>query len=96
MGAILIELITDPDSDSDLFHFKRNRDSLKVQWMDGRHSEYPYVWLRDNCRCAQCVDPRTHQRNLDTFLHVPDSIAPVSRTPWILAQDSNSMHMEVG
>ncbi|XP_053305146.1 gamma-butyrobetaine dioxygenase [Spea bombifrons] len=25
-----------------------------VHWMDGGHSVYPYVWLRDNCQCPEC------------------------------------------
>ncbi|HEY5304639.1 MAG TPA: TauD/TfdA family dioxygenase [Acidimicrobiales bacterium] len=29
---------------------------------------FPAVWLRDNCSCPQCRDPRTHQK----LLHVTD------------------------
>ncbi|XP_077979287.1 gamma-butyrobetaine dioxygenase-like [Glandiceps talaboti] len=27
---------------------------IEVQWGDGSVSKYPYVWLRDNCRCTAC------------------------------------------
>ncbi|XP_067902575.1 gamma-butyrobetaine dioxygenase [Heterodontus francisci] len=27
---------------------------ITVHWEDGNHSQYPYVWLRDNCQCPQC------------------------------------------
>jgi gamma-butyrobetaine dioxygenase len=29
-------------------------------------------WLRDNCPCAECVHPQTHERLLDTFALDPD------------------------
>ncbi len=29
-------------------------------------------WLRDNCPCAECVHPQTHERVLDTFALDPD------------------------
>lgn len=28
--------------------------SLTVDWMDGHHSRFHYVWLRDNCECPEC------------------------------------------
>ena len=27
---------------------------LRVEWNDGGQSEFPAVWLRDNCHCADC------------------------------------------
>ncbi len=28
---------------------------IKIDWKDGRHSEYSLAWLRDNCPCASCT-----------------------------------------
>jgi gamma-butyrobetaine dioxygenase len=33
---------------------------------------FPPFWLRDNCPCAECVHPQTHERLLDTFALDPD------------------------
>jgi DUF971 family protein len=30
-------------------------DGLRVSWMDGRESLYPYATLRGLCRCAGCT-----------------------------------------
>ncbi|TVY82095.1 Trimethyllysine dioxygenase [Lachnellula suecica] len=35
----------------------------------------PSFWLRDNCRCSQCVNPDTMQRALETF-SIPQNILP--------------------
>jgi len=32
---------------------------------DGRRLRFPAVWLRDNCPCAECTDPRSRQKFLD-------------------------------
>ncbi|MGB1237716.1 MAG: TauD/TfdA family dioxygenase [Pseudomonadales bacterium] len=36
--------------------------SLTVTWSDGHHSEYHYLWLRDNCPCPQCVSTLTREQ----------------------------------
>lgn len=51
------------------------RDRVRIAWPDGRTDAYPYIWLRDNCRCAECFDPDTWERQLDTVA-VPPDIAP--------------------
>lgn len=38
-------------------------------------AELSKLWLRDNCRCAQCVNQDTLQRNFDTFA-IPKDISP--------------------
>ncbi|KAJ9599281.1 hypothetical protein L9F63_010238 [Diploptera punctata] len=43
------------------------QDSLKLS----------YVWLRDHCRCSECYNDTTNQRNLD-LLQIPDNIKPTS------------------
>ena len=31
---------------------------LEIDWQDGHRSVWPFVWLRDACPCATCVDER--------------------------------------
>jgi DUF971 family protein len=38
---------------------------LVITWSDGRVQRYPYVALRGDCRCAECVDEMTGKRLLD-------------------------------
>ncbi|KAJ9139449.1 Trimethyllysine dioxygenase [Pleurostoma richardsiae] len=40
----------------------------------------PSIWLRDNCRCAKCVNQDTLQRNFDTF-KIPSTIEPLKAEP---------------
>ena len=47
--------------------------ALKVQWTDGGRSRFPYVWLRDNCTCADCGTTVTGAR----FLRLTDIPADV-------------------
>ena len=42
-------------------------------------AEYHYVWLRDNCPCAECRHPDTQERVLVTHSIAPD-IAPLQAT----------------
>src|SRR5579859_1730690 len=39
--------------------------ALIVAWTTGGASRFPYLWLRDNCGCALCRDPRSGQRLFD-------------------------------
>lgn len=50
---------------------------VKVAWQDDGEAEFPFLWLRDNCGCAQCRHPGNGQRLLDA-LDIPDDIAPRS------------------
>ncbi|EDV24687.1 uncharacterized protein TRIADDRAFT_25731 [Trichoplax adhaerens] len=41
----------------------RVQDKLvSVKWDDGKITDYPHVYLRDNCRCPSCFDPQAQQR----------------------------------
>ena len=40
---------------------------LKVIWSDGSASRFPYVFLRENCKCSQCFHPSSSQRLVDTL-----------------------------
>ena len=42
-------------------------EALLVAWDTGGESRFPYMWLRDNCRCARCRDPRNGQRLFDAL-----------------------------
>lgn len=39
---------------------------MLVEWDDGTSSEFHYIWLRDNCACAECRHPDAWERLLDT------------------------------
>lgn len=40
---------------------------LDVNWEDGVSSQYPFVFLRDNCQCPKCFHPDTKSRQIDMF-----------------------------
>jgi len=42
-------------------------EGLAVTFSDGTLARFPYLWLRDNCRCASCRDPRNGQRMFDAL-----------------------------
>lgn len=52
-----------------------NTDSLQVTWDDGHISHFHYIWLRDNCPCADCRHPQVGERTLDPFT-IPLDIVP--------------------
>ncbi|KAL7903397.1 hypothetical protein HDV64DRAFT_238750 [Trichoderma sp. TUCIM 5745] len=59
-------------------------------------AEISKLWLRDNCRCAQCVNQDTLQRNFDTFA-IPKDLSPKEISPKndgvdILWSDSHKSH----
>ncbi|KAL7945625.1 hypothetical protein V8C42DRAFT_61717 [Trichoderma barbatum] len=59
-------------------------------------AELSKIWLRDNCRCAHCVNQDTMQRNFDTFA-IPKDISPTEISPKddgvdILWSDSHKSH----
>jgi len=52
-------------------------DSVRIDWDDGSHGEFHYIWLRDNCGCLACRHPHTLERLFD-LLTVPEDIQPDS------------------
>lgn len=38
---------------------------LTIEWRDGVVVHYPYVFLRESCPCASCVDELTGEKRLD-------------------------------
>ncbi|XP_031551001.1 uncharacterized protein LOC116288368 [Actinia tenebrosa] len=39
---------------------------LEVKWTDGSFNRYPFVYLRENCRCPSCY----HESSMQRFLHM--------------------------
>src|SRR5690242_12951180 len=56
---------------------ERQAEALAVSWRDGGETRFPYLWLRDNCRCPLCRDPRNGQRLFDA-LDLPEAPRPVT------------------
>ncbi|WP_042220443.1 2-trimethylaminoethylphosphonate dioxygenase [Kutzneria albida] len=52
--------------------------------------DLPAVWLRDNCRCAKCRDPRTGQKLFD-ITDLPDPITVTDRV-----EDEFAVHLVFG
>lgn len=50
-------------------------DYLEVEWSDTRISPFHYLWLRDNCPCAQCVYAVTREQVLE-IVDVPTDLQP--------------------
>jgi gamma-butyrobetaine dioxygenase len=51
--------------------------ALAVAWKAGGESRFPFLWLRDNCRCPRCRDPRNGQRLFDA-LDLPAEPTPTA------------------
>lgn len=47
---------------------------LQVHWSDGATRAFPLIWLRDNCRCQDCLHPYTRERTFD-LLSVPEQLS---------------------
>ncbi|CAG8494818.1 4676_t:CDS:2 [Ambispora gerdemannii] len=52
-------------------------DDLIVNWSDNTDSRYNYIWLRDNCNCAECIHPTSRQK-LHSSAQIPLNIEPIS------------------
>lgn len=37
-------------------------DRLAIAWSDGHESRFHWLWLRDNCACAHCLNPLTREQ----------------------------------
>ncbi len=48
--------------------------TLTVAWDDGSSDEFHYLWLRDNCACAECRHPVAWERLLDNVMLDPEVV----------------------
>jgi [2-(trimethylamino)ethyl]phosphonate dioxygenase len=62
-------------------HWQQAANCLEIDWADGHHSVFHYIWLRDNCQCPLCRHANG-QRLLDAAT-IPAGIVPaqVNRRP---------------
>ena len=51
----------------------QNDPDLELE-ADGHMLRFPAVWLRDNCPCAECLDPVSGQK-LKDITELPDDVA---------------------
>lgn len=49
-----------------------NEVALTIEFSSGLISRFHWLWLRENCFCAECHHPQTWERTVDTFLLDPD------------------------
>ncbi|MEQ9485772.1 TauD/TfdA family dioxygenase [Coleofasciculus sp. F4-SAH-05] len=56
---------------------QQDRRKLFLDWADGHRSTFHYIWLRDNCYCSACGDPR-HGEKRFRIVDVPIDIEPLS------------------
>jgi DUF971 family protein len=50
---------------------------VRILWKDGHESHYPARYLRQNCRCAACVEEMTGKALLDPG-SVGEDVVPLS------------------
>lgn len=54
-----------------------DQKKLFVYWADGYKSTFHYIWLRDNCYCSICGDPRHGEKRFQ-IVDVPVDLEPLS------------------
>ena len=52
-------------------------ESVRVTWADDRAMALDFLWLRDNCGCADCRHPETQERTFDIST-LPESLGATS------------------
>jgi len=56
---------------------QQDQRKLFVYWADDHCSQFHYLWLRDNCYCPKCGDPRHGEKHL-RIVDIPLDIKPLS------------------
>lgn len=62
----------------DSFEMQTKKKLMRVKWKDGSTNRYPFLHLRDHCRCTECWHSTSQQRLLDTFNSVDLDVQPKS------------------
>ncbi len=57
----------------------RNGDALSAVWAGGERTDLPYLWLRDNCGCAECRVAQTTEKRFHLF-RVDKDLKPTQAT----------------
>ncbi|KAL6849429.1 hypothetical protein ACO1O0_008969 [Amphichorda felina] len=75
MGVSLKQTVTiEPDKFGVLVEKDDLADLTNQETDEGRDFfRLPAMWLRDNCKCSECINPDTKQRSFDSF-RVPSNI----------------------
>ncbi|EDV24686.1 uncharacterized protein TRIADDRAFT_26039 [Trichoplax adhaerens] len=71
----------------------RVQDKLvSVKWDDGKVTDYPHVYLRDNCRCPSCFDPQAQQRIISNpiYHNYTDAIVKTA----CMNENKDKLHLE--
>ena len=55
-------------------NFTNTGSQVSIAWQDGEAAVFPAIWLRDNCRCAECRHPSNGQR-LYEITDLPESLS---------------------
>lgn len=55
---------------------ERNNGMLQVTWNNNSVNRYPFMFLRDNCRCPECFHESSCQRTFDTIARLDLNILP--------------------
>ncbi|KAF8734214.1 Trimethyllysine dioxygenase, partial [Rhizoctonia solani] len=56
-------------------HVASSERKVSVGWNNTVTSHFHHIWLRDHCRCADCLHPVTKQRLVNTF-EIPPDVQP--------------------
>ena len=43
---------------------KNEHECLVIKWKNGKFDEYPYIYLRENCRCSKCYTDDRKSRTM--------------------------------
>lgn len=65
---------------------------LSLKWEDGKVTEYPHIYLRDNCPCPSCYNPQTRQRVISNLIF--DDYANATIKSAHVDQDKDELHVE--
>ena len=55
---------TNASTDAFVSNANVGKDSTTIEWTDGATSRFHHIWLRDHCRCSECYNSETHQKEL--------------------------------